>query len=97
MVVGDGANDLAMIEAGRPAGVAYHAKPAVAAAAGRGSTMAISPRCSISRATSAASLWSEAEDQPRMLSRIANKNARLSDRAFCIYAAPARKSAEFTR
>ena len=33
MVVGDGANDLAMIEQAG-AGVAYHAKPAVAAAAG---------------------------------------------------------------
>jgi phosphoserine phosphatase len=33
MVVGDGANDLAMIERAG-VGVAYHAKPAVAAAAG---------------------------------------------------------------
>ncbi|MGL4557403.1 MAG: HAD hydrolase family protein, partial [Afipia sp.] len=33
MVVGDGANDLAMIEQAGT-GVAYHAKPAVAAAAG---------------------------------------------------------------
>ena len=58
LVVGDGANDLGMIEdAGL--GVAYHAKPAVAAAAPRGSTMATSPRCSTRRAIGATSLWAD--------------------------------------
>ena len=38
-------------------GVAYHAKPAVAAAAPRGSIMAISPRCSMRRGTGGTSLW----------------------------------------
>jgi len=55
LAVGDGANDLAMIQAAG-LGVAYHAKPAVAAERRRASTTATSRRCSMRRATSAANL-----------------------------------------
>ena len=50
IAVGDGANDLPMLTAAG-LGVAYRAKPAVAARSTPASTMATSPRCSICRAT----------------------------------------------
>ncbi len=83
LAVGDGANDLAMLgEAGL--GVAYHAKPQVAASRRMcASITATSPPCSICRAMRARNSWADAgaypqerrharacPGHPRLLSRI---------------------------